>query len=352
MMRTESARSASARSSASPTIRLTLIPDAGSNSYIVMTGPGCTVTTLPPTPKSASFFSRIREFMIRLSRSYACAPRGGSWKIETSGRRNGPPAVFSANAKVSWRATGARSRAWSTISGSPRRTRRGRGGSGCDSTLAGAASGASPSRSPRAAATRARRARCSRQTLAERQPCARPEAIRFEVLRTWDGTATATCAAREHRAKNAPTPRPRTRPHTDRMLLVEAGEAMATPIATSIAFRTIAPQVPKIHDWSDASRPPSQPTSTSPAYRGSASPTSGGRAEIANTRHVTPNQNRDEMCGSPRPATRRSPSTPPAATANVAARPSVRSRPAASAAPSAPPALATACLVSTGSAGS
>ena len=69
MMRTESARSASARSSERFTIRFTLTPEAGSNSYMVTTGPGCTVTTRPPTPKSASFFSRIREFMIRLSRS-------------------------------------------------------------------------------------------------------------------------------------------------------------------------------------------------------------------------------------------------------------------------------------------
>jgi len=51
-------------------IRLTLTPDAGSNSYIVITGPGCTVTQRPPMPKSCNFFSRIREFMIRLSRSY------------------------------------------------------------------------------------------------------------------------------------------------------------------------------------------------------------------------------------------------------------------------------------------
>ena len=69
MMRIESARSASARSSERLVMRLTLTPGAGSNSYIVITGPGCTVTTRPCTPKSASFFSRIREFMIRESRS-------------------------------------------------------------------------------------------------------------------------------------------------------------------------------------------------------------------------------------------------------------------------------------------
>jgi len=47
-------------------MRWTLMPDAGSNSYIVTTGPGCTFTTVPPTPKSESFFSRIFEFMYKL----------------------------------------------------------------------------------------------------------------------------------------------------------------------------------------------------------------------------------------------------------------------------------------------
>ena len=69
MIRMDRARSASARSSDRFVMRLTLTPAAGSNSYIVMTGPGWTVTTRPFTPKSASFFSRMREFMIRLSRS-------------------------------------------------------------------------------------------------------------------------------------------------------------------------------------------------------------------------------------------------------------------------------------------
>ncbi len=68
-------------------MRFTLTPEAGSNSYIVITGPGCTVTTRPPTPKSASFFSRMREFMMRLSRSYSRGPAAGRWKMEMSGSR-------------------------------------------------------------------------------------------------------------------------------------------------------------------------------------------------------------------------------------------------------------------------
>ena len=43
------------------TIRRTLTPGAGLNSYIVMTGPGRTATTSPSTPKSSSFFCRIIE---------------------------------------------------------------------------------------------------------------------------------------------------------------------------------------------------------------------------------------------------------------------------------------------------
>ncbi len=43
-----------ARSSASPTTRADLTPRAGSNSYSVTTGPGCTSLISPLTPKSAS----------------------------------------------------------------------------------------------------------------------------------------------------------------------------------------------------------------------------------------------------------------------------------------------------------
>ena len=63
--RTESARSAIERSSASVTMRFTFTPGAGSNSKVVITGPGRTATTLPITPKSASFVSRMRELAMR-----------------------------------------------------------------------------------------------------------------------------------------------------------------------------------------------------------------------------------------------------------------------------------------------
>ena len=66
-------------------MRLTFTPGAGSYSYIVITGPGWTVTTRPATPKSWSFFSRMREFMIRLSRSKLRPGSGGRWKRSTSG---------------------------------------------------------------------------------------------------------------------------------------------------------------------------------------------------------------------------------------------------------------------------
>jgi hypothetical protein len=50
-------------------MRDTLMPGAGSYSYMVITGPGWTFTTRPSTPKSASFFSSTREFAISSSRS-------------------------------------------------------------------------------------------------------------------------------------------------------------------------------------------------------------------------------------------------------------------------------------------
>ena len=59
-IRTAAARRAIERSSARLTIWLTLMPEPGSNLYIVTTGPGCTSTTRPSTPKSASFCSSTR----------------------------------------------------------------------------------------------------------------------------------------------------------------------------------------------------------------------------------------------------------------------------------------------------
>src|SRR5713101_3704359 len=68
--RTESARSAIERSSARVTMRFTLTPGAGSNSKVVITGPGRTATTLPLTWKSASLVSRMRGLVERLRRAH------------------------------------------------------------------------------------------------------------------------------------------------------------------------------------------------------------------------------------------------------------------------------------------
>ena len=59
--RSDVSESARARSLPKLTIWLPLTPVAGSISYRVITGPGCAVTTLAATPKSASFFSMRRE---------------------------------------------------------------------------------------------------------------------------------------------------------------------------------------------------------------------------------------------------------------------------------------------------
>ena len=75
--RTESARSAIERSSARLTMRFTFTPGAGSNSKVVITGPGRTATTLPMTPKSASFVSRMRELASSAASSSGCAVRAG-----------------------------------------------------------------------------------------------------------------------------------------------------------------------------------------------------------------------------------------------------------------------------------
>ena len=70
--RTESARSAIERSSARLTMRFTFTPGAGSNSKVVITGPGRTATTLPMTLKSASFVSRMRELASNAASSSGC----------------------------------------------------------------------------------------------------------------------------------------------------------------------------------------------------------------------------------------------------------------------------------------
>ena len=75
--RTESARSAIERSSARLTMRFTFTPGAGSNSKVVITGPGRTATTLPMTPKSASLVSRMRELASSAFSSSGCTVRAG-----------------------------------------------------------------------------------------------------------------------------------------------------------------------------------------------------------------------------------------------------------------------------------
>ena len=76
MIRMLCARKARARSSARFVILLIFTPGAGSSSYMVMTGPGLTSTTLPSTPKSASFTSKIRALAMRLSRFILVSFRG------------------------------------------------------------------------------------------------------------------------------------------------------------------------------------------------------------------------------------------------------------------------------------
>ena len=52
---------ANARSSARFTILATLVPGAGSNSYIVTTGPGRTSVTLPSMPKLSNAFDKMSD---------------------------------------------------------------------------------------------------------------------------------------------------------------------------------------------------------------------------------------------------------------------------------------------------
>jgi hypothetical protein len=86
-MRTDAARSAIARSSARFTMRDTFTPGAGSNSNVVITGPGRTATTLPATPKSASFVSRMRELAWSAASSMGCVFFAGASSSVSAGRR-------------------------------------------------------------------------------------------------------------------------------------------------------------------------------------------------------------------------------------------------------------------------
>jgi len=54
-------------SSAKLTIFETLIPEAGSNSFSVTTGPQLILLILPSTPKSSNIFSKNSEFLVNSS---------------------------------------------------------------------------------------------------------------------------------------------------------------------------------------------------------------------------------------------------------------------------------------------
>ena len=85
--RTGEAFSAMARSSASDTILLILMPGAGVNSYMVMTGPGLISRISPSTPKSLSLEMMSAAFalssfsvMVRfLAGGLVRSDRGGMW---------------------------------------------------------------------------------------------------------------------------------------------------------------------------------------------------------------------------------------------------------------------------------
>ncbi len=100
-MRTLPDFSASARSSDRFTILDSLTPGAGSNSYIVITGPGFTSTTCPSIPKSSSFFSRTLEFIRRSSLFILCSDGGGSLNIDKGGSLYVPSEAVSENSKCS-----------------------------------------------------------------------------------------------------------------------------------------------------------------------------------------------------------------------------------------------------------
>ena len=102
-MRTASARSAIARSSARLTMRFTLTPGAGSNSKVVMTGPGRTATTLPVDAEVGELRledARAREQRRLVDALPACVP-GASRKRERRqlvgvAREAAPPARLGA----------------------------------------------------------------------------------------------------------------------------------------------------------------------------------------------------------------------------------------------------------------
>ncbi len=66
-MRRLVALSAKARSLSRFTIRATFTPGAGSNSYMVTMGPGCTSVTLPSMPKLWSARVRISDWPFSIS---------------------------------------------------------------------------------------------------------------------------------------------------------------------------------------------------------------------------------------------------------------------------------------------
>ena len=100
-MRTLPDFNASARSSDRFTILDSFTPGAGSNSYIVITGPGCTSTTCPSIPKSSSFFSRTFEFIRSSSLFILLSDGGGSLNIDKGGSLYVPSETVSLNSKCS-----------------------------------------------------------------------------------------------------------------------------------------------------------------------------------------------------------------------------------------------------------
>ncbi len=63
-----------------------------------MTGPGQISTTSPSTPKSFSFFSMSRAFMVSVSLSWRFAPSGGGSSRESGGVLKSPSALMKSKA--------------------------------------------------------------------------------------------------------------------------------------------------------------------------------------------------------------------------------------------------------------
>ena len=91
--RAETADIERAMSSASPITRDDLMPGAGSNSYSVTTGPGCTLTISPLTPKSSSTPSSSRAFCSSASSEIFDVDFFGSASIVSAGSVYSPRSI-------------------------------------------------------------------------------------------------------------------------------------------------------------------------------------------------------------------------------------------------------------------